>query len=69
MTSLNAAKAGLLDRGLLHPGLVADITIFDPATVIDRATYLVHSLTAWASSMSGQWAARARLWAARLFPS
>jgi N-acyl-D-amino-acid deacylase len=40
MTSLNAAKAGLADRGILRPGLFADVTIFDPATVIDKATYL-----------------------------
>jgi N-acyl-D-aspartate/D-glutamate deacylase len=40
MTSLNAAKAGLIDRGLLRPGLLADITIFDPAMVADHATYL-----------------------------
>lgn len=39
MTSLNAAKAGLSDRGLLRPGLFADITIFNAETVIDRATY------------------------------
>ena len=40
MTSLNAAKIGLIDRGLLRPGQFADITIFDPAAVIDRSTYL-----------------------------
>jgi N-acyl-D-amino-acid deacylase len=40
MTSLNAAKAGLADRGILRPGLFADVTIFDPAAVIDKATYL-----------------------------
>jgi N-acyl-D-aspartate/D-glutamate deacylase len=40
MTSLNAAKIGLTDRGLLHPGQFADVTIFDPEAVIDRATYL-----------------------------
>lgn len=39
MTSLNAAKLGLRDRGLLLPGWRADITIFDPARVKDRATY------------------------------
>jgi N-acyl-D-aspartate/D-glutamate deacylase len=39
MTSLNAAKAGLRDRGLLRPGLFADIAIFDPEKVIDRSTY------------------------------
>ena len=40
MTSLNAAKVGLNDRGLLRPGLCADVTIFDPNTVIDHSTYL-----------------------------
>ena len=40
MTSLNAAKVGLSDRGLLKPGQYADIAIFDPATVIDHSTYL-----------------------------
>jgi N-acyl-D-aspartate/D-glutamate deacylase len=39
MTSLNATKAGLRDRGLLWPGQFADITIFDADKVIDRATY------------------------------
>ena len=32
MTSLNAAKIGLRDRGLLAPGYFADITVFDPAS-------------------------------------
>ena len=40
MTSLNAAKAGLLDRGLLRPGQYADVVVFDPATVIDHSTYV-----------------------------
>ena len=39
ITSLNAAKLGIRDRGLLAPGYYADITIFDPDRVIDRATY------------------------------
>ena len=39
MTSLNAAKLGITDRGLLRPGNHADLTLFDPARVIDRATY------------------------------
>jgi N-acyl-D-amino-acid deacylase len=39
MTSLPARKIGLLDRGLLRPGMWADIVIFDPATIIDIATY------------------------------
>jgi N-acyl-D-aspartate/D-glutamate deacylase len=40
MTSANAAKAGLVDRGMLTPGQFADITIFDPVTIVDHATYL-----------------------------
>ncbi len=39
MTSLPAARLGLQDRGLLRPGMKADISIFDPARVIDRATF------------------------------
>jgi N-acyl-D-aspartate/D-glutamate deacylase len=39
MTSLNAAKIGIRDRGLLREGFFADITIFDPERVVDRATY------------------------------
>jgi N-acyl-D-aspartate/D-glutamate deacylase len=39
MTSLNAAKIGLRDRGLVREGLAADLCLFDPAKVIDRATY------------------------------
>ncbi|MBN9119826.1 MAG: D-aminoacylase [Planctomycetes bacterium] len=39
MTSLNAAKIGLRDRGLLRAGDFADVTVFNPETVIDRSTY------------------------------
>ncbi|MBX6312748.1 MAG: D-aminoacylase [Isosphaeraceae bacterium] len=34
-----ARRFRLSDRGLLRPGLAADIAIFDPNTVIDRSTY------------------------------
>ena len=39
MTSKPAARVALLDRGLLRPGMVADVTVFDPATIRDVATF------------------------------
>jgi N-acyl-D-aspartate/D-glutamate deacylase len=32
-------RVGLIDRGVLKAGLAADITIFDPATIRDLATF------------------------------
>ena len=40
ITWLNATKVGLRDRGQLSAGCFADVTIFDPATVIDGSTYV-----------------------------
>ncbi len=39
MTSLPAGTFHLWDRGLLRPGMAADIVIFDEKTVADRATF------------------------------
>ncbi len=39
ITSMPAQREHLTNRGLIKTGFYADITIFDPATIIDRATY------------------------------
>jgi N-acyl-D-aspartate/D-glutamate deacylase len=39
MTSANAAKIHQYDRGLLRPGMAADVTVFNAATINDTATY------------------------------
>ena len=39
MTSKAASRVRLNDRGLLRPGLMADITIFDPAAIRDVSTF------------------------------
>jgi N-acyl-D-amino-acid deacylase len=39
LTSLPATNLGLKDRGLLKSGMFADVVIFDPQTVADRATF------------------------------
>jgi N-acyl-D-amino-acid deacylase len=39
MTGLSAFRFGLAGRGILAPGSYADITVFDPETIADRATF------------------------------
>ena len=39
MTSLPATNLGLKGRGSLKPGMYADVVVFDPKTIADRATY------------------------------
>jgi dihydroorotase/N-acyl-D-amino-acid deacylase len=39
MTSLPASRMRLADRGILIPGMAADVVAFDPATVRERSTY------------------------------
>jgi len=40
MTSFPAARMGLKDRGILRVGMKADIVIFDPMTITEKATFL-----------------------------
>ena len=40
MTSAPATKLGLKDRGTIAKGMKADLVLFDPNTVIDRATFI-----------------------------
>jgi len=46
LTFDSASTFGLYDRGLLRPGMVADITIFDPATVKPMPESIVHDFPA-----------------------
>lgn len=39
MTSLPARAMGLDSKGILRPGLDADLVVFDPASIADKATF------------------------------
>ncbi len=39
LAALPSANLGLKRRGLLKPGMFADVVVFDPSTIADRATY------------------------------
>ena len=39
MTGMPAERLGMTDRGLVEEGLVADLVIFDPETIIDHSTF------------------------------
>jgi N-acyl-D-amino-acid deacylase len=39
MTSFPAMRVGIADRGILRPGMKADVVVFDPNRIIDKATF------------------------------
>jgi len=39
MTSMPAARYRLADRGVIRPGAAADVAVFDPDSIQDRATF------------------------------
>jgi N-acyl-D-amino-acid deacylase len=46
MTGLSAWRFGLAGRGILAAGAYADVTVFDPETVADRATFQTPTIPA-----------------------
>ena len=52
-TGMAAEHMGIADRGLIRAGMIADLVIFDPDTVIDRATPLAPQLVS--TGISSVW--------------
>ena len=46
MTSLAAGNVGLRGRGFIQPGMAADLVLFDPTVIADRATFETPQATA-----------------------
>jgi dihydroorotase/N-acyl-D-amino-acid deacylase len=39
MSSFPARRMGLFDRGVVRPGMKADMVVFNPNTIVDKATF------------------------------
>jgi N-acyl-D-amino-acid deacylase len=60
MTSLSASHTGIKNRGLIKPGYVADLVLFDYDQIKDNATIKNHD--ALASGIVGVWVNGQRVW-------
>jgi len=60
MTGLAAAHMGFTDRGLIKPGYAADLVLFDPETITDKAT--ISSPQQISDGIAGVWVNGARVW-------
>ena len=63
MTSLGAAHVGLSDRGVVKPGYVADLVLFDPLTITDKAT--IENPKQLSEGIAGVWVNGERVWNGR----
>ncbi len=63
MTSLSAAHVGLSDRGLVKPGYIADLVLFDPSTITDKAT--IENPKHLSEGIAGVWVNGERVWNGR----
>jgi N-acyl-D-aspartate/D-glutamate deacylase len=60
MTDAPAARLKLADRGRIAPGMIADLVLFDPATIADRATFQEPFVLPM--GMKGVWVGGIRVW-------
>ena len=60
MTSMPAARMRLSDRGVVKPGMKADLVLFDPVTVIDHSTF--EQPRALSSGISKVWVNGGLVW-------
>jgi len=60
MTSLAAAHVGIADRGLVKPGYIADLVLFDPSTITDKAT--IENSKQLSEGITGVWVNGERVW-------
>ncbi len=60
MTSLSAAHVGIGNRGVVKPGFMADLVLFDPLTITDKAT--IKNAKQLSEGIVGVWVNGDRVW-------